>query len=186
VDGLSPLALFAEAFRRFADRDDVVAVAPDAGASKFVTYFGRALALNCAIASKYRPEPEQAIVSEIIGDFRAKRVAIVLDDMISTGGTIEAVVVKLVEEKGIEEIRLGVSHNLCTDAARQRLSDLHARYHLREVVVTDSVPQTEAFQALPFSSIRSLSGPLYRVISRIHTSRSVNGLLARPKSLGKE
>jgi ribose-phosphate pyrophosphokinase len=186
VDGLSSLALFAEAFERFERRDDVIAVAPDAGASKFVTYFGRTLGLNCAIASKYRPEPEEAVISEIIGDFEGKRIAIVLDDMISTGGTIEAVVTGLVEQKGIEEVYVGVSHNLCKDGARQRLSDLHAGYHLQEVVVTNSIPQTQAFQTLPFSSVRCLSDSLARVIGRIHYNRSVNGLFARPTCLGKE
>ena len=58
--------------------------------------------LKSAIASKYRPEPEQAAISEVIGDLANKRVAIVLDDMISSGGTVYAIVKKLVEEHGGE------------------------------------------------------------------------------------
>ena len=52
---LESLTLFIEEFERFRGRDDVIAVAPDAGASKFITHFGRALGLRCAIASKFRP-----------------------------------------------------------------------------------------------------------------------------------
>ena len=45
VNMLESLTLFIEEFERFQGREDVVVVAPDAGASKFVTHFGRALKL---------------------------------------------------------------------------------------------------------------------------------------------
>jgi ribose-phosphate pyrophosphokinase len=180
VDGLSSLALFTETFRRYEGRDDVIAVAPDAGASKFILHFARALGISSAIASKYRPRPERAEVSEIMGDFGGKGIAIVLDDIINTGGTVEATVKKLVEEKVIEEVYLGVSHNLCTERALERLSSLHRKHYLRDVVVTDSVPQTEAFRSLPFLTVRSLADPLCLVVNRIHYNRSVDGILAKP------
>ena len=180
VKMLESLTLFIEEFRRFQDREDVIAVAPDAGASKFVTHFGRALNLKCAIASKYRPEPEKVIISEIIGDFAGKRVAIVLDDMISGGGTVEALIKKLMREKGIEEVYLGVSHNLCVGRARDRLMRLHDEYCLEEVVVTNSIPQTQEFLALPFVSVKCLSDSLSRTINRIHYNRSVSEVFYRP------
>jgi ribose-phosphate pyrophosphokinase len=184
VDILEPLPLFVEEFRRFKGRDDVIVVAPDAGASKYVTYFARALDLKSAIASKYRPQPEKASITEIIGDFGAKRVALVLDDMISSGGTVYALVRRLVEEKGIDRVHIGVSHNLCMEAAYDRLSALYADYGLQELVTTNSVPQTEAFQALPFISIRCLSDTLARVINRIHYNRSVSELF-EPAGVGR-
>ena len=177
VDGLSPLPLFTTEYRRFEGRDDVIVVAPDAGASKLITRVGRAFSVSSAIASKHRPRAEEAEVSEIMGDFEGKRIAIVLDDMINTGGTIEATVTRLVEEKGIEEVYLGVSHNLCSRRALDRLCNLHAEYQLRELVVTDSVPQTEPFRKLPFITVRSLGDPIARVINRIHYNRSVTGVL---------
>jgi ribose-phosphate pyrophosphokinase len=180
VDGLSPLTLFTETFRQYESRDDVIAVAPDAGVSKFIMHFARALDVSSAIASKYRPRPEEAEVSEIMGNFEGKRIAIVLDDMINTGGTVEATVKMLIEQKGIEEVHLGVSHNLCTERALERLSSLHAGYHLRTVTVTDSVPQTEEFRNLPFLTVRSLADPLCLVINRIHYNRSVDGIFAEP------
>lgn len=179
VDGLSSLRMFTEVFRRFHGQDDVIAVAPDAGASKFVMHFARALNISCAVAAKHRPRPEEAEVSDIMGDFEGKRIAIVLDDMINTAGTVEATIVRLVEEKAIQEVHLGVSHNLCNPRALERLSELHERCRLREVVVTDSVPQTETFRALPFISVKPLAGPLCRVINRIHYNRSVDGIFAR-------
>lgn len=180
VDGLSALTMFAETFAGYKSREDVIAVAPDAGASKFIMHFARALNVSSAIASKYRPRPEEAEVSEIMGDFEGKRTAIVLDDMINTGGTVEATIRKLVEEKGIEEVHLGASHNLCTKRAFERLSSLHDAYRLRDVTVTDSVPQTEAFRSLPFLTVRSLADALCRVINRIHYDRSIDGMFANP------
>jgi len=180
VDSLSPLGLFLEVYGRFRGRDDVIAVAPDAGASKFVMQFGRALGLSCAVASKHRPRPEEAEVAEVMGDFEGKRIAIVLDDMINTGGTVEASITKLAEEKGIEEVYLGVSHNLCSESALARLSRLHAGYGLREVVVTNTIPQTEGFRDLSFLRVRSIEEILARVINRIHYNRSVSGMIREP------
>jgi ribose-phosphate pyrophosphokinase len=173
---LGALNLFIKEFKHFEDRDDVIAVAPDMGASKFVTYFSRALNLKSAIASKNRPEPEEAQVTEIIGDFSEKRVAVVLDDMISSGGTIDAVVKNLVDKKGIEEIYLAASHNLCRETARNRLASLYNEYRLKRLLVTNSIPQTEGFKTLPFVSILSLAGTLSHVINRIHYNRSVTDL----------
>lgn len=180
VNMLESLTLFLQEFERFKGRQDVIAVAPDVGASKFVTHFGRALNLKCAIASKYRPQPEEVVISEIIGDLANKKIAIVLDDMISGGGTISSLVRKLVKEKGIEEVYVGVSHNLCVNNACERLIDLHQNYNLKQVVITNSIPQTKDFQELKFVSVRSLADPLARTINRIHYGYSVSEVFYRP------
>ena len=185
VDGLRPLRLLERTYHSFRGRDAVIAVAPDAGASKLITRFARRLGLSSAVAAKHRPRPEEAEVSEIMGDFAGKRVAIVLDDMINTGGTVEATITKLVEEHGLEEIRLAVSHNLCSDEALKRLSKLNDSYGLRQVVVTDSIPQTDPYVELPFLTVQSLSDPLARVINRIHYNRPVEVVVA-PVSTAKE
>jgi ribose-phosphate pyrophosphokinase len=52
---------------------DISIVAPDAGASKFVSRIGRELDLNVATASKYRPRPEEATIQEVVGDFPPTR-----------------------------------------------------------------------------------------------------------------
>jgi len=176
VDMLDSLTLFSETFRLFQDREDVIVVAPDAGASKFVTYFARALNLKSAVGAKYRPRQEEAVITEVIGDFTGKRVAIVLDDMISSGGTVYELIKVLVTEMGIQAVYLGASHNLCSQLAYDRLTDLHAHYHLQKVIVTNSIPQTEQFLALPYLSVKCLSDTLSRTINRIHYNRSVSEL----------
>ena len=180
VDMLESLTLFIDEFQRFKGRDDVIAVAPDAGASKFVTHFSRALGIKSAIASKYRPEPEKVVISEIIGDFAGKKVAVVLDDMISGAGTMFELVKKLVEEKGIEEVYIGASHNLCVGRACERLEAMRNDYCLKQLVVTNSIPQTEQFHSLPSVKVCCLSDALARTINRVHYHRSVSEVFYRP------
>lgn len=171
---LESLDLFIEVFERFKDREDVIVVAPDAGAAKFVTRIGRILNLNAAIASKYRPRPEKAIIQEVIGDFTGKRIAIVLDDMISSGGTVYALIKELVVKKGIQEVYLAVSHNLCLGSARERLLDLIENNGLKEVTVTNSVPQTDAFREINSFSIRDISEVISQAIWQVHNNWPVS------------
>ncbi len=180
VNMLDSLSLFIEEFERFRGRDDVIAVTPDAGGSKMVTHFSRALGINSAIGSKYRPKAEEVIISEIIGDFTGKKIAIVVDDIISGGGTVDALIRRLVEEKGIEEVYVGASHNLCVGGACGRLKALHSDYRLMGVVVTNSIPQTHDFESLPFVTVRCLSDALARTVNRIHHEQSVSDVFYRP------
>ena len=90
------------------------------------------------------------------------------------------VVRELVENKGIGEVYVGASHALCVGPALDRLHELHDRYGLRQVVVTDSVPQTESFRALPFIRVCSLADPLAWAINRIHYHRSLSEVFDRP------
>jgi ribose-phosphate pyrophosphokinase len=170
VDSLDYLSFFVKEFERFRDREDVIAVAPDAGASKFITQFGKELNVKCAMAAKYRVAHGEARTVDITGDFSGRRTAIILDDMISSGGTVYELVKKLAMEKNITDIHLGFSHNLCTNAAGERLVELHERYHLKEVVVTDSIQQTQEFLNLPFLTVRSLTDEMAHAIVRIQSS----------------
>jgi ribose-phosphate pyrophosphokinase len=174
VNMLDPLTMFNAEFADLKGRDDVIAVAPDAGATKLIMHFSRELQINSAIASKYRPSQEEAVISDIIGDFHGKRIAIVLDDMISSAGTMFELVQQLVEEKGIEEVHMGASHNLCLPDTRERLQQLHDEYNLKKVVVTNSIPQTPGFEELPFFHVRCLSEIFARSLNRIHYNRSLS------------
>jgi ribose-phosphate pyrophosphokinase len=176
VNMLDPLQMFAFEYEQFYGRSDVIAVAPDAGATKMILHFSRRMEVNSAIASKYRPQQEEAVITDIIGDFRGKKIAIVLDDMIASAGTMFELVQKLVEEKGIEEIHMGASHNLCLPNTAERLKELHDKYNLKSVMVTNSIPQTNEFEELPFFHVRCLSEIFCRTINRVHYDRSVSAI----------
>ena len=174
VNLLSPLTLFEQEFQRFQNQENVIAVSPDVGASKLITHFGRNMGINSAITSKFRPKPEKVEMTEIIGDFDGKRIAIILDDILGSGGTIVSAVKQLVHSKNINEVYVGISHNVGVDNARERLIDLHENYHLKELIITDSIPQPEDFWSLSFVKICSLADILSRTINRIHYNRSVS------------
>ena len=154
----------------------MIAVGSVSGASKFFAYFGRALDLRSAVAAKYRPEPEKAVISEVIGDLSGKETAIVLDDMISSGGTVHALITKLIEETSVRKVYVGVSHYLGMNKAEERLLELYDDYGLQQVIVTNSIPLAATFQSLPFVKIVSLADIFARIINRIHYDQSVSEL----------
>ncbi len=174
VNMLDPLTMFNDEFAGFRGKDDAIAVAPDAGATKLILHFSREMELNSAIASKHRPQAEHATITDIIGDFRGKKTAIVLDDMVASAKTVVELIKKLVEHKGIEEVYMAASHNLCLPGTRERLEMLHREYNLKRLVVTNSIPQTDEFTNLPFFEVRSLAPVFCHTINRVHYDRSVS------------
>ncbi|MBN1835826.1 MAG: ribose-phosphate pyrophosphokinase [Spirochaetales bacterium] len=176
---LDPLNMFLREFRRFRGREDVVAVAPDAGAAKMVSHFGRRLGVDLAVASKRRPRPEAVEITSVIGDFSGKTTAVVLDDMIGTGGTVDSVIRQIAERTEVREIHLAAGHNLCRPEALQRITGLHDRCGLASLVTTDSIPQSPAFRSLPWFRVRSLADMLCRTVNRVHHGRSVSELFLR-------
>ena len=165
------VAFFASIFAPFYNQQDAILVAPDAGAALFVTAVGRLLNLKCAVGSKFRPRAEECVLSEIIGDFNGINTALVLDDMVSSGGTIYKLIRRLREEKGVKQTYLGAAHNLCQEQARERLLDLNAHYGLKGVVFTNSIPQTKSFTMLPFVEVIDLSDLLAEHILNSFVSR---------------
>lgn len=178
VDSINALPLFEAHFNSFRGKRDVIGVAPDAGAAAFMIPFCRKMDIRCAIAAKYRSEPEQAQVTEIMGNFEGISEAIVIDDMINTGGTVEAVIKKLYHEKGIKRIWLAVSHFLGSSQAIQRLENCHKEFGLQNLVVTNSVPLTNDFLKHDFAEVKSIALPLAYAIKCIHLNLPLLALLS--------
>jgi ribose-phosphate pyrophosphokinase len=174
---IPPLAIFGEAFKEFKGREDVILIAPDTGASKYVKRLGRKLDLDVGMAIKFRPEAERAVISQIIGDFHGKSKAIIIDDMIATGGTVHALSRVLIEDKNIPEIHVGVSHNLCLPQAYQRMRDLQNQGILKDFMVTNSIPQSQDYLNLASLKVLDLADIFARLINRIHYNRSAAPLL---------
>jgi ribose-phosphate pyrophosphokinase len=131
------------------------------------------LGIRCAITSKHRPKPEQAEVTDIIGRFEGISQVLILDDMINTGGTVEAAIKKINEKKEIQEIWLGVSHFLGSLKAVERLRNLHQNFNLKGIYVTDSVPLTSGFTKLDFTQVVSIDQLLSETIISIHRNTDI-------------
>ena len=140
---LSALPLFA---RTLSARVPEVIVSPDAGSVVRARELARLLKPKpgIAVVEKFRPRPNVAVARRLHGDVRGKN-ALVIDDMIDTGGTVSEAV-KLISRRGARHIRLAATHGIFSGDARDRLSKLP----LDEILVTNTLPQ------IPHPRIRTL------------------------------
>ena len=88
VEHLSAVALLAEAARSFVEGPSIV-VAPDLGAVKLAKLYAQYLELPLAVVHKIRQSGETVSVQHVLGDVR-DRALVIVDDMLSTGGTVAA------------------------------------------------------------------------------------------------
>lgn len=134
IERLSAVPVLADAIRPHRPPDGVI-VAPDLGAAKLAEAYGRLLDLPIAIVHKTRTGPEAVSVSRISGDVQGK-VPIVVDDMISTGGTIEAAL-RAVASAGAQRgnALVAATHGLFVGSCVNRLKGLE----IKRLFVTDSV-----------------------------------------------
>jgi ribose-phosphate pyrophosphokinase len=166
---LTAVPLLTEAAARDVTPDSVV-VAPDLGAAKLAEQYATHLQLPVAIVHKTRISGATVRASRLTGDVRGRN-AIIVDDMISTGGTIEAAANALLEA-GCRPDLVVASHGLFVGPAIERLK----RVSIRRIRVTDSVPGSTdvpiPIERLPLASL------LADAIQRLHTQQSLGELLA--------
>src|ERR1051326_3548661 len=135
VDHMTALPLFARHFRDLGlTGEGVISVAPDAGRAKVAVRFSEMIDGGFAIMHKTRPARDEVSVTEITGRVRDK-VAIVGDDIITTGGTLLAGAEAL-REHGATDVWVFATHGLFSGDALKRF----AAADLAGIVVTDTVP----------------------------------------------
>ena len=87
VDNLFATPVMMDPLRKYSENDDIVIVSPDAGGVERARSYAKRLNAPLAIVDKRRDKPNQAQAMHVIGDVEGK-VAIVVDDMIDTAGTL--------------------------------------------------------------------------------------------------
>jgi len=128
------------------------------------------LGLPMAVLHKERLGGGETEVHAVIGDVR-DRMPLVVDDMITTGGTIEGAVRALLSAGARPEIMVAATHGLLVDGATARLSDPS----IVEVVLTDTVPVMPE-RRLPKMHILSVDGLLAEAVRRLNENRSISEL----------
>jgi ribose-phosphate pyrophosphokinase len=137
----------------------------------------RALAkqLDCdmAIIDKRRPKPNVSEVMHVIGDIEGRN-CVIMDDMIDTAGTLVKAA-EVLKERGAKSVYAYCTHAIFSGPAIDRIAKGDA---LDEVVVTNTIPLSQAAQAC--GKIRQLSvAPLMaETIARIASGESVMSLFA--------
>ena len=167
LEHVSAVPILAEALRPFV-RERSIVVAPDLGAVKLAEHYARLLQLPIAIVHKTRVSGREVSVRQIVGDVR-ERSPIVVDDMLSTGATIEAAIAALAAAGCQGDAVVAVSHGLFVAQAEDVLAPLG----LRQLVVTDSITQRR--DRLPVD-VRSLGPLLAEAIRRLHADQSLGDL----------
>jgi ribose-phosphate pyrophosphokinase len=148
--------------------DERVVVSPDVGSIKRAIGHAKRLGARLAIVDKRRDNPTETRQEHIIGAQVSGCVAIMFDDMITTGGSIAGAAAKL-REAGTKEIYVAVSHGvLCGNAVEKIMQS-----PITLLGVTDSIPLTPE-KMIPKIKVLSVSPLLAEAIKRIHHDQSIS------------
>ena len=169
VDHLYALPVQLDYFRNVTG--EIVVVSPDAGgverAREFAKRFKNA---SIAIIDKRREQANASKVMHIVGDVKGK-VAILLDDMIDTGGTLVQAADALVRD-GAGLVYACCSHGVLSGNAVERINNSK----LHELVVTNTIPVQDKLEKQGRIRVLDVSPILGEAIKRIHDDASVSSL----------
>jgi len=168
VEHLHATPVLARAFEG-SSPDQVAIVSPDIGAVKRAEEFQRLVAPGAplAVVFKERPRPDEATVGAMVGEVRGRQ-AILVDDIISTGGTLLRAA-EMVLEQGAASVVAGATHGVFAPGAIEALE----ASPLERIVVTDTIP-VKPRGRLEVVSVASLFA---EAIERIHGERLAEAAL---------
>lgn len=151
-------------------RDQLVVVSPDAGGVERARAFAKRFDAPLAIIDKRRDRPNQATATTVIGEVDG-RVALLIDDMIDTAGTMCAAATVL-REYGAKEVLACATHPVLSGPAVERISGSA----FSKVYVTDTIPLTAEAKSCSKIQVLSVASLLAKTIHNIHTGSSVSML----------
>jgi ribose-phosphate pyrophosphokinase len=168
VDHLRATPLLARAFRDAVQSSDVAVVSPDSGGVARAEDFRRRVGGSLAIISKQHPGPDATETLDMVGDVEGK-IAIIVDDMISTGGTlIEAA--DMLKSRGARAIHVAATHGIFAGDAIDRIvaSDIERMF------VTNTLPLPKTTDGKV--EVISVAPLLAEAITRTHKGLSISAL----------
>ncbi len=168
VEVLSAASVLVTALRH-RDLGRSVIVAPDLGAMKRAEHFAAAAGLPVAVVRKSRLSGTSVRAEELVGDVEGCQ-PIVVDDMISTGATIEATARLLQAHGALSDMVVVATHALLLNSAPDRLAELG----IARLLVTDTVPVRSSI--LPRLEVCSVAAMLSEVIGRLYREEPLDDL----------
>ena len=151
-------------------RGEAIIVSPDAGGVERARAIAKRLSAGLAIIDKRREKANVAQAMNIIGEVNGK-MAVVLDDMIDTAGTLTEAARALMDH-GASGVWACASHAVLSGPAVTRIKESP----IERVVVTNTIPlKDEARDSGKLTSL-SVARILGEAIRRIHMEDSVSSL----------
>jgi ribose-phosphate pyrophosphokinase len=152
---------------------NLTVVSPDAGGVERARFFAKKLEVPLAIVDKRRTDINVTEVMNVIGDVKG-RTCLILDDIVDTAGTLVKTAEALLDQ-GAEKVYACASHAVLSGPAVDRIR----ASKLEQLVVTDTIPLSEAAQQLEKEGkikVLTIAGLLGRAIESIHMETSVSTL----------
>jgi len=169
VDHLFASPVLVDHFKKLS-LPNLTVVSPDAGGVERARFFAKKVDAALAIVDKRRVEMNVAEVMHVIGDVKG-RTCLIIDDLIDTAGTLVKTAAALMES-GATEVYACASHAVLSGPAVTNI----AKSVIREVVVTNTIPLTEAAKQEPKIRVLSIAGLIGRAIQANHEETSVSKL----------
>ena len=159
--------------------DNLTVVSPDIGGVVRARAVAKVLNSDLAIIDKRRPKANVAEVMNIIGDIEG-RTCVIIDDMIDTANTL-CKAASALKERGAERVLAYSTHPVFSGEAISRI----ASSDIDQVVVTDTIPLSEAAKQCDRIRQVTIAGLLAETVRRISNEESVSYLFNEELTLSK-
>ncbi len=169
VDHLFASPVLVDYFKKLS-LPNLTVVSPDAGGVERARFFAKKMDAALAIVDKRRVEMNVAEVMNVIGDVNG-RTCLVIDDLIDTAGTLVKTAQALLDN-GASAVYACCSHPVLSGPAIENI----VNSPLTEVVVTNTIPLTEAGKKVSKIKVLTIAGLIGRAIQSIHEETSVSKL----------
>jgi ribose-phosphate pyrophosphokinase len=151
---------------------NLVVVSPDVGGVVRARALAKQLGCDLAIIDKRRPKANVSEVLHVIGEIEG-RSAVIMDDMIDTAGTLVKAA-EVLKERGARKVYAYCTHPVFSGPAIDRIS----ASGLDEVVITNTIPMSEAARGCRKIRQLSVAYLFAETIRRISDGESVASLFA--------
>jgi len=161
------------------DLSNLVVLPCDLNGAKRVEHYASMLGVNLAFTYKKRDYsiPNSVAEMRILGDIEGKD-ALIIDDMIDTGGSMIKTIKLVKDEKGAKRVYAACSLGLLNGNAVADLEDLHEKKYLDAVIMTDAVYHGPTFyQEHPLFREVSVASYFAKVIHKLNHRESISELL---------
>ncbi|MGH7833713.1 MAG: ribose-phosphate pyrophosphokinase [Candidatus Binatia bacterium] len=170
VDNLYATPVLLDYIKQRLNRDEITMVSPDAGGVERARDFATRLNASLAIIDKRRAGPNVVAEMNIIGDVEGQ-VAVLLDDMVDTAGTL-ATAAEALKREGAKMILGCCTHAVLSGPAIEKIN----ASPIEELVVTNSVPLQPEAQKCKKIKVLSVARLIAEAVRRTHDEQSISSL----------